>query len=101
MNQSVAVESVLVDDQALSIEDVARVCRVEVSWVVERVESGLLGGFAREPRTQWRFASAEVVRARRLVAFERDMDANPELAALVVDLIEEVHEWRRRAATMR
>ena len=39
---------------------------------------------------------AELARARRLAALERDFDANPELAALVADLIEEVARLKRR-----
>ncbi|MGH8767413.1 MAG: MerR family transcriptional regulator, partial [Burkholderiales bacterium] len=41
-----------------------------------------------------RFVSADLARARRLAALERDFDANQELAALVVDLIEEVGRLR-------
>ena len=45
---------------------------------------------------EWRFASRQLVRARKLVSFERDFDANPEVAALLVDLLEEIAELRRR-----
>jgi chaperone modulatory protein CbpM len=43
-----------------------------------------------------RFTSVQLLRARRLADIERTFDANEELAALVVDLIEEVERLRRR-----
>src|SRR5690349_345826 len=88
---------VLDDDAPLTVEELARACAVEPDWIVERVEAGYLGSFGGGRRhTEWRFASAELVRTRRLVALERDMDANPELAALVADLMEEVQRLRQR-----
>ena len=65
------------------------------TWVIERVEAGLLecsssGG-------EMRFASAHLVRARRMVKTERCFDANQEVAALVADLIEELEHLRRQA----
>jgi chaperone modulatory protein CbpM len=39
-----------------------------------------------------------LARARRLAAVERDFEANPELAALVADLIEEVERLKGRLA---
>ncbi len=92
------VACVVLDDEssALTLEELAAACAVEPHWVVERVEAGFIGDFAAVTRTRWRFASAELVRARRLAALERQMDANPELAALVADLIEEVQTLRKR-----
>jgi chaperone modulatory protein CbpM len=43
-----------------------------------------------------RFTSVQLLRARRLADIERTFDANDELAALVVDLIEEVERLRGR-----
>jgi len=85
---------VVVDDVALTLDELAQACRVEPRWIVERVEREILGNQA-EVLTYWRFTSAELVRARRLAAVERDFDANPELAALVVDLIEECERLRK------
>jgi chaperone modulatory protein CbpM len=62
---------------------------------MERVEAGVLGS-ASLKSVEWRFVSADLARARRLAALERDFDANQELAALVVDLIEEVGRLRGR-----
>lgn len=84
---------VVLDEAMLTLEELARACAVEPRWVEMRVEAGLLrraGGAAGE----WRFASAELVRARRMAALERDFDANEELAALVADLIDEVQRLR-------
>ena len=86
---------VLLDEVALTLEDLARACAVEPQWIVERVEAGLLGS-ASMKSVEWRFVSADLARARRLAALERDFDANQELAALVVDLIEEVGRLRGR-----
>ena len=95
------VACVVLDDEAsaLTLEELAAACAVEPHWVVERVEAGFIGDHAAVVRTRWRFASAELMRARRLAALERDMDANPELAALVADLIEEVQALRKRLRT--
>lgn len=86
---------IVLDEAMLTLDELARACAVEPRWVEVRVEAGLLrcaGGAASE----WRFASAELARARRMAALERDFDANEELAALVVDLIEEVQRLRAR-----
>ncbi|MDE2401692.1 MAG: MerR family transcriptional regulator [Burkholderiales bacterium] len=83
----------LIDEAQLSLDELAKACAVEPAWLVVRVQSGLLGQES-VPANEQRFTSAELVRARRLLAIERDFDANAELAALVVDLIEEV-QWLR------
>jgi len=95
MQQDDILTGVVLDEVALTVEDLARACAVESQWVVERVEAGLLGS-ASVKSVEWRFASADLARARRLAALERDFDANQELAALVVDLVEEVARLRGR-----
>ena len=47
-------------------------------------------------RARWRFAGTTLVRARRLAGLEQTFEADPQLAALTVDLMEEVTELRRR-----
>jgi len=95
MSQDDILTGVVLDEVALTVEDLARACAVESQWVVERVEAGLLGS-ASVKSVELRFASADLARARRLAALERDFDANQELAALVVDLVEEVARLRGR-----
>jgi chaperone modulatory protein CbpM len=95
MAQNDILAGVVLDEVALTVEDLARACAVEPRWIMERVEAGVLGS-ASLKSVEWRFVSADLARARRLAALERDFDANQELAALVVDLIEEVGRLRGR-----
>ena len=88
------VDAVLIDEETLDLHELASACAVPPTWVVERVEAGLLecstfGG-------EMRFASAHLVRARRMVTTERCFEADQEVAALVADLIEEVEQLRRQ-----
>lgn len=87
---------VLLDDVALTLDELARACNVEPDWVVRHVHAGVLGGEASVQVTSWRFYSSDLVRARRLLRVERDFDANEDLAALVVDLGDEIRRLRTR-----
>ena len=92
------VSGVLIDETTLTIVELANACSVEYTWVVQHVEDGLLhcsdgavtAAVSSADRRDWRFASAALIRARRLANIERTFDANAEVAALVVDLLEEV-----------
>ncbi|EER62315.1 MerR family transcriptional regulator [Acidovorax delafieldii 2AN] len=93
--QASAQPGELLDDMApLSLEDLARICHMAPTWVSERLETGLLQ--AEGQGGHWRFASASIVRARRLAHLETTFDADPHLAALTTDLIEEVAQLRQR-----
>ena len=105
---------------ALSASELARSCGVELAWVVERVETGVLEVVSADANPaasasagagagasvgdvangSWRFDSITLVRARRLVALEKTFDADPQLAALTADLIEEVARLKRRLVAL-
>ncbi|RCX08149.1 chaperone modulator CbpM [Extensimonas vulgaris] len=90
-----ALSAELLDDGVwLSLEELARSCRMGPEWILEHLEAGLLS--AREAQGQWLFEGSALLRARRLAQLERTFDADPHLAALTVDLIEEVADLRRR-----
>jgi chaperone modulatory protein CbpM len=95
MTRNDALSGELLDETALTLEELAHACAVEPQWIVERVEADLLGDGSLHI-THSRFTSHDLIRARRLKQLERDFDAVPELAALTVDLIEEVERLRRR-----
>ena len=97
MASNMVISGVLVDDATLTIDELANACSVEITWVQQRVQDGFLectGIVATTSPQAWRFASPALLRARRLVNIERTFDANPEITALVVDLLEEVAALR-------
>jgi len=83
----------LIDDDGLSVEELASACAVSCEWIERHLEGGLLEVSA---AGTMRFTSVQLLRARRLADIERTFEANEELAALVVDLIEEVERLRGR-----
>lgn len=92
------IYGVLIDETRLTIHEIASACAVEPAWIVHHVEEGLLECEMAQlisDTDDWRFASRELQRARKLLSFERDFDANPEVAALIVDLLEEIAELKR------
>jgi chaperone modulatory protein CbpM len=90
------LRGVLLDEAALTVEELARACNVEPDWVVRRVQAGILGGQPAVQLTEWRFRSGDLLRARSLLRVERDFDANEDVAALVVDLSDELRRLRAR-----
>jgi chaperone modulatory protein CbpM len=96
MNEREALSGVLLDEVALSLDELARACQVEPDWVVRHVRAGVLGGQMEVQVTSWRFRSGDLDRARRLLSLERDFDANEQLAALVIDLGDEIRRLRAR-----
>lgn len=91
----------VLDEQALSLEQLAAACRMAPQWVVERVTTGVLhcdttDTTGHSSPQSWRFSTHTVIRARRIAQLERTFEADPELAALTADLMEEVRQLRRR-----
>jgi chaperone modulatory protein CbpM len=90
----------LLDDAALSLQQLASACAVPPDWVHTRVEAGVLQPLQGGSVTEWRFASSTLVRARRIAQLEHTYDADPQLAALAADLMEEVAQLRRQLAAL-
>lgn len=88
----------ILDEVTLNIEQLAQACAVNTEWVIARVNAGLLTCSVIESNT-WYFVSTDLARARKLASIERDFDANEEIAALVVDLMEEVERLRNKLKT--
>jgi chaperone modulatory protein CbpM len=99
MTRQTVLSGVPLEDDALTVEELARACAVSSDWIVERVQAGLLDLSA--TTGEMRFASAQLVRARRLASTERRFECNPEAAALIADLIEEVERLRRELQAVR
>lgn len=89
----------ILGEQALNLQELAHHCQAPAAWVIEHVHTGVLecdSEASSGDTHNWRFSSHTVVRARKIVQLERSFDADPQLAALAVDLIEEVQTLRRQ-----
>ena len=88
----------LLGEDALDLQDLARHCQRNTAWVIEHVQTGVLScdSQASPEAASWRFSSRTLVRARRIAHLEHSFDADPQLAALTTDLIEEVQVLRRK-----
>jgi chaperone modulatory protein CbpM len=101
MPQPQTLTGVLLEEMTLSLDELARAANVEPEWVVRHVQAGVLGG---EPVVQvrsLRFGSGDLDRVRRLRSIERDFDANEQIAALVIDLSDEVRRLRTRMRVLK
>ena len=85
---------IVLDQTQLDLDELAHACTIQPQWIIEHVTAGLLFNEPPVDLDGLRFNSSALIRARRLLAVERDFDANPELAALVVDLIEQLEQLK-------
>ena len=85
----------VLEGASLTITQVCAVCAIEEEWIVRHVEEGLFS-VSGATVTEWRFSSADLRRAQRMRALERDFEAAPELAALMADMLEEIDGLRSR-----
>ncbi len=81
---------IIINQVHIDLDQLAHACHVPPEWVNEHLQAGLLTEEIPADSNTTRFDSSTLLRARRLCAIERDFDANPELAALVVDLMEQI-----------
>lgn len=97
MNESEAlVLEATLDELWLDMDEVCRMACVEVTWVQARLDCGALSAERSTAGDAWRFNHISLCRIRRMACLERDFDAVPELAALVVDLEDEIRQLRER-----
>ncbi len=97
-DDDVLIATVL-DEAALTIEQICAACGVSRAWIEQRVREGLLTAAGEAP-VDWRFGGREIRRVREMYRLECHFDAVPELAALVVDLHEQIEALRARLALL-
>lgn len=85
----------LIESEPLSLAEIAQAVEADEPWVVQLVEIEILHvEVPAAPPSQWRFGSAALQRARAVRRLERDLGANLDAAALILDLQDELHRAR-------
>ena len=85
----------LLADQSLTLQELARACRMAPEWVHARVHDGVIDitQTQADPRVQvddqgsWRFSCTMVLRARRIADLERQFEADPSPAGNVTTFV--------------
>ena len=91
-----AKPSEIVDTASIfSLDDLSHACNVEVDWIAELTEHGIIEPTGRT-RSEWRFSSLSVVRVAKAKRLERDLGLNAAGIALVLDLLSQVEDLRTR-----
>ena len=89
-NTAPVTPSDIVDDTArYTLEELCVACKVEVDWIAEAAEHGIVAptGIA---RSEWAFPAVSVVRVARARRLERDLGLNIAGIALVLELLNEI-----------
>lgn len=84
---------ILDEQRGLSLTHFAQVCGQSPDWVLQLIEYDILS--ATHPH-QHQFLSEDVSRARRAYRLQRDFDASLPAVALMLELLDEVHQLRRK-----
>jgi chaperone modulatory protein CbpM len=85
---------------ALSLDDLCNACHVEVDWIAELAEHGIIEPAGRT-RSEWKFSSLSVVRVAKARRLERDLGLNAAGIALVFDLLSEIEHLSDRLKILR
>lgn len=93
--QDLLTGSVIGDEGALSLEELARACSAEAPWIIELVAVGVLAPQGTEI-SRWRFRAADLTCARRVARLQRDFDASLDAAAVMLDLLHQIEQLRAR-----
>lgn len=94
MKDPVYQVQVVLDDVWIDLAALCRLAGVTEVWVRQRLEEGLLKPDAMPAVDVVRFDTDDLHRVVRMARLERDFDAVPELASLVVDLEQELAHLR-------
>ena len=90
------VSGVVLDESVqFTLVELCCLCESNAEYIIELVDEGLL-----EPEgastPDWRFDSRALTRLQKTIHLQRDLRINLAGAALVLDLLDEVEELRRK-----
>lgn len=94
MNDEVCQVHAVLDEAWLELPDLCLLADVTEVWVRQRMADGLLTPASLPAMEVLHFDAVDLRRVVRMASLERDFDAVPELASLVIDLELEVASLR-------
>lgn len=92
-NPAEPFEPQLLEGEVLQVQEMARICGVSHDWLQTRIQQEVI--HATQKNGCYYLCSTSIVRIQQVFQIERTYDADPQLAALVADLTEEVRRLRQ------
>ena len=80
----------------LTLRELCRVFDLHADEIVELVEFGVIEPTRGRRPSEWHFSTGALLRVRRALRLQRDLQLNYAGLALALDLLEEVESLRRR-----
>lgn len=101
---STGLSGIILDEQTfLTLSEISRACAVQVEYIVELVEEGLItpevDPKSREPHA-WRFTGTHMRQVRIALHLQGDLDVNLPGVGLALQLLDEVEALRTRLKAM-
>ena len=94
-NPLIPIGEILDESLELSLSDLTQRFAVRVEIIIELVQEGVLE--PRGPRPEeWRFRGPDLIRLRRAINLQRDLELNLPGIALALDLLDELDELRKK-----
>ncbi len=98
-NRMIPLGEILDESIELSLTDLAQRCSVQTEFVIAMVYEGVLEPQGSEPE-EWHFAGQDLIRLRRALRLQEDLDVNLPGVALALDLLEELDDLRSRIRSL-
>ena len=83
------------EQRRVTLEELTHLCGVQQSLIIELVDEGALEPMDMRAE-QWSFSGTSIRRVQIAVRLQRDLEVNTPGVALILDLMEELEELRRR-----
>ncbi|MBL1320937.1 MAG: MerR family transcriptional regulator [Methylophaga sp.] len=89
-------ESVVIDEQTISIVELCHSCALPIEQVLIMVEYGIIEPLEfQTSHIRWQFTGSNVIRLQTVQRLQRDLDVNLAGAALALELLDEIKMLRR------
>lgn len=94
--EKVLVGQVLEESHRITIDDLCRICTVEIETVSLLVSEGILDPIG-DNQKHWQFRIDSLHRVKTVKHLQRDLGVNLPGAALALELMEQIEELKRRS----
>lgn len=88
---------VLDEDCLFTLDEISTACSVRTEYIIELVDEGIVEPAEQQrEKQQWSFSGKSLLRARKALRLQQDLDINLAGAALVLDMLDEIERLRER-----